>query len=110
MCLWVLRTGAEQKISTAPGGRASYRQLSKRHKSHVCSRSPPACSIFACFLGSVAYHCFQAHHHCHDRLLKLDVRARGWEAMAAGERCGGLCCADGASVHCAAVGSAVIAV
>lgn len=30
-------------------------------------------SIFACFLGSVVYHCFQAHHHCHDRLLKLDV-------------------------------------
>ena len=30
-------------------------------------------SILACFLGSVVYHTFQAHHHCHDRLLKLDV-------------------------------------
>ena len=31
-------------------------------------------SILLCFLGSVLYHTCLAHHHHHDRLLKLDVR------------------------------------
>ncbi|KAI3437658.1 hypothetical protein D9Q98_000108 [Chlorella vulgaris] len=30
-------------------------------------------SIAACFLGSVLYHTFMAHHHQHDKWLKLDV-------------------------------------
>jgi hypothetical protein len=32
-------------------------------------------SIAACFLGSTAYHTFMAHHHEHDKWLKLDVSA-----------------------------------